>query len=101
MLYFKNHLTRKFQRKRIKAATHKTEQSLAYLLRNEILTNIEYKPAEFPYLLNASRRIRRGFELDATNASNAMKRYLEVVPPNELRPMNCWRWRRVVSKQYA
>jgi len=69
-------------------ATPKTEQSLAYLLRNEILTNIEDLQAEFPYLIQHPEESDEDLRTYATNASNAMKRYLDVVPPNELKQAN-------------
>lgn len=68
----------------LSAATPKTEQSLAYLLRNDILTNVEDLLAELIYL-------EKNKEEDATDAkalveaaTTAMKKYISIVPPNEL-----------------
>ena len=66
-------------------ATPKTEQSLAYLLRNDVLTNVENLRAELEYLL------KNGI-MDETDdlfnyadiSASAMKKYLAIVPPNEL-----------------
>ncbi len=66
-------------------ATPKTEQSLAYLLRNDVLTNIENLRAELEYLIKTGKTA----ELDdlfsyADVVTSSMKRYLTIVPPNEL-----------------
>jgi hypothetical protein len=66
-------------------ATPRTEQSLAYLLRNDVLTNVESLKAELEYLLKENL-------FDETDdlyqyadvAVGAMAKYLAVVPPNEL-----------------
>ena len=66
-------------------ATPKTEQSLAYLLRNEILTNIENMRAEIDYLSrNLDDNDEEDLRLLATATAAAMQRYLAVVPPREL-----------------
>ena len=65
-------------------ATPKTEQSLAYLLRNEILTNIEDMRAELEYLSRHRDESDEDLQRLATAAANAMQRYLAVVPPREL-----------------
>ena len=65
-------------------ATPKSEQSLAYLLRNEILTNIEDMRAELEYLIKNPDESDVDLKSLAASATNAMQRYLEVVPPNEL-----------------
>jgi hypothetical protein len=67
------------------AASPKAEQSLAYLLRNEILTNIENLQAELEYLIKNLDEETDDLRLYADSANKAMVRYLEVVPPNELR----------------
>jgi hypothetical protein len=66
-------------------ATPKTEQSLAYLLRNDALTNIENLRAELEYLLknNITNETEDLFTY-ADLATSAMKKYLAIVPPNEL-----------------
>lgn len=63
----------------------KAEQSLAYLLRNEILTNIENLQAELEYIVKNPEESTADLLLYAKSANTAMERYLEVVPPNELR----------------
>ena len=65
-------------------ATPKSEQSLAYLLRNEILTDIEDMRAELEYLIKNPDESDVDLKSLAASATNAMQRYLEVVPPNEL-----------------
>lgn len=66
-------------------ATPKTEQSLAYLLRNDVLTNIENLRSELEYLLkNPSETDFEDLFSFADMCTNAMKRYLEIVPPQEL-----------------
>lgn len=66
-------------------ATPKNEQTLAYLQRNEILTNVEDLQAEIAYLLKNRDESPEDAVSLAKNASQAMRRYLEVVPPSELR----------------
>ena len=73
---------------RYDAATPKTEQSLAYLLRNEILTNIEDLRAELDYLMAHPEESDEDLKGYAAAATNAMKRYIEVVPPSELKQAN-------------
>lgn len=70
-------------------ATPKTEQSLAYLLRNDVLDNVEALQAEVAYLI---KEIKGGGELEtedlykySENARDGMRRYLELVPPGELK----------------
>jgi hypothetical protein len=66
-------------------ATPKTEQSLAYLLRNELLTNIENLRAELEYLLKTGKTTEtEDLYQYADVAISAMKKYLAIVPPNEL-----------------
>ena len=81
-------------------ATPKNEQSIAYLLRNDILTNVEYLQAEVAYLIklqtsNAAKGDNNDdnaevIELDdmfaySKKANEAMVKYLELVPPGELK----------------
>ncbi|KAL7555844.1 hypothetical protein ACA910_017347 [Epithemia clementina (nom. ined.)] len=81
-------------------ATPKSTQSLAYLLRNDILTNVQDMRAELDYLLQSSSLQNgtgggdKGTSVTATTedlvqmasaAQGAMTQYLnEVVPPNEI-----------------
>jgi hypothetical protein len=66
-------------------ATPKTEQSLAYLLRNDVLTNVENLRAELEYLLkNGKITETEDLYQYADVATSAMKKYLAIVPPNEL-----------------
>jgi hypothetical protein len=66
-------------------ATPKTEQSLAYLLRNDVLTNIENLRAELEYLLkNGETTETDDLYQYADVATSSMKKYLAIVPPNEL-----------------
>jgi hypothetical protein len=74
-------------------ALPKTEQSLAYLLRNEILGNVEDLRAELAYLVKvvqddnneAKTEAMDDARLYASQANNAMQRYLQIVSPKELR----------------
>ena len=66
-------------------ATPKNEQTLAYLQRNEILTSVEDLQAEVAYLLKNRKESPEDAVSLAKNAAQAMRRYLEVVPPSELR----------------
>ena len=75
-------------------AVPKNEQSIAYLLRNDILTNVESLQAEVAYLIKEQKKITKGEETGpletedlyeyAKTASLSMKKYLELVPPAEL-----------------
>lgn len=65
-------------------ATPKNEQSLAYLLRNEILTSIEDMVAELDYLIKNPTESPEDLQSMIRTACNAMQRYLAVVPPQEL-----------------
>lgn len=69
-------------------ATPKNEQSLAYLLRNEVLTNVENLQAELDYLMKPTTPASETTE-DLLSYADTMKttmdRYIEVVPPTELR----------------
>lgn len=66
-------------------ALPKTEQSLAYLLRNEILTSIENLQAELDYIVYKNPSSDREDLLQyASDAVSGMEQYLQIVPPNEL-----------------
>lgn len=65
-------------------ASPKTEQSLAYLLRNDVLTNIENLRAELEYLIKSGESETKDLFAYADTATAAMKKYLAIVPPNEL-----------------
>jgi hypothetical protein len=67
-------------------ATPKSEQSLAYLLRNDILTNVEDLLAELTYLEKSSSKNEDAADAKAmaVGATVAMQKYLSIVPPNEL-----------------
>ena len=77
-------------------AIPKTTQSVAYLLRNEILTNLEDMKAEVKYLTKEVGKMmmltnNSSEELDtdelsrlSTAANDGMKKYLDLVPPREL-----------------
>jgi len=69
-------------------ATPKNEQSIAYLLRNEILTNVENLQAEVIYLIK-ERKAENPIEVEdlylyTKLAKDGMKKYLDIVPPTEL-----------------
>ena len=65
-------------------ATPKTEQTLAYLMRNEILTNVEDMRAEVSFLLKNTDESTEELLKLSNNALAAIRKYLEVVPPAEL-----------------
>jgi hypothetical protein len=65
-------------------ATPKTEQSIAYLLRNDILSNVEALQAEIDYLLGHPDEDANDLYEYARVASSIMQKYLELVPPNEM-----------------
>jgi hypothetical protein len=65
-------------------ATPKNEQSLAYLLRNDMLTNIENLRAELEYLLKDGEDGIDDLYSYTDIVTGAMKKYLAFVPPNEL-----------------
>eukprot|EP00980_Cylindrotheca_fusiformis_P016398 scaffold4887_cov118-Cylindrotheca_fusiformis.AAC.8 len=65
-------------------ATPKTEQSIAYLLRNDILTNMENLRAELEYLLKSGDSETEDLYLYSNAVNSAMAKYLAIVPPNEL-----------------
>lgn len=66
-------------------ATPKNEQTLAYLLRNDMLTNLEALRAEVEYLLRADGEDAADLRDYVANTRSAMNKYLELVPPPELR----------------
>jgi len=71
-------------------ATPRNEQSLAYLLRNEVLTNIEALKAELDYLLKDSTPASEKSETAdlfqyAKTATTTMDEYIKLVPPNEFK----------------
>ena len=65
-------------------ATPKTEQSLAYLLRNDALTNIENLRAELEYLMKSGENEVEDLFSYADIVTSAMKNYLALVPPQEV-----------------
>ena len=76
-------------------AIPKTTQSIAYLLRNDILTTVEDMRAEVQYLLrevgkkSAETTVLTDLELEeiyemSRVAAIGMKKYLDLVPPKEL-----------------
>ena len=73
-------------------ATPKTEQSIAYLLRNDILTNVENLRAELEYLLKSGDSETEDLYSYTDIVNSAMAKYLAIVPPNELEEA-----RRIVS----
>ena len=79
-------------------ATPRPTQSLAYLMRNDILGRVEDVRAEVPYLkkeianVNAGEKVilgDGGIETDilslVSGANEAMAKYIQLVPPNELK----------------
>jgi len=68
-------------------ATPKNEQSIAYLLRNDILTNVENLQAEVTYLIKEQKAGNPPETEDlykyAKIAKDGMKKYLDLVPPSE------------------
>mmetsp|Transcript_12558 Transcript_12558/g.20924 ORF Transcript_12558/g.20924 Transcript_12558/m.20924 type:complete len:289 (+) Transcript_12558:126-992(+) len=69
-------------------ASPKSEQSLAYLLRNDVLTNLENLQAELDYLLKpATPESESPDDLYgyAQTAKTAMDKYLTLAPPTELK----------------
>jgi hypothetical protein len=66
-------------------ATPKNEQSIAYLLRNDVLTNVEALRAELEYLLKSGEDETTDLYSYSEIATSAMQKYIAVVPPNELK----------------
>jgi hypothetical protein len=65
-------------------AVPKAEQSLAYLLRNDILTNIEDMQAEVDYLVKNTNESKDDLYLLSKKALAAIEEYLRIVPPVEI-----------------
>ena len=74
-------------------ATPGSTQSIAYLLRNDVLTNVEDMRAEVSYLIRELEKGGKigqdGLVLDDLSemikmAKEGMRKYLDVVPPKEL-----------------
>ena len=70
-------------------ATPKPTQSLAYLLRNEILTSLESLQVEVDYLLREEQKNSQDIDSSdliqySSSCVSNMKKYLELVPPGEL-----------------
>jgi hypothetical protein len=65
-------------------ASPKSEQSLAYLLRNDILTNLDDLQAEVDYLLKNPDETLEDATKYASATTTAFKKYLTLVPPDEL-----------------
>lgn len=72
-------------------AMPKNEQTVAYLLRNDILNNVEALVAEIDYLIKVVKKVESGEETTAdlyeylTKAKTSMGKYLDLVPPAELK----------------
>jgi len=71
-------------------ATPKNEQSIAYLLRNDVLTNVENLQAELAYLLKDSTSSEDKEQPDdllayASSTKISMDKYLELVPPGQMK----------------
>jgi len=69
-------------------AIPKASQSIAYMLRNDMLTNIEDMRAESIYILKNQATSTEDLIQLATVAVSAMTEYLAVVPPNEIEQAN-------------
>ena len=70
-------------------AIPQNSQSIAYLLRNDVLTNVEDMRAEVAYLLKVLRKGEGELELEDILAMSkmgkeGMAKYLDLVPPKEL-----------------
>lgn len=66
-------------------ATPKTEQSISYLLRNDVLTNMENLRAELEYLIKSDESDTEYLYQYADICTSAMEKYLAQVPPTELK----------------
>jgi len=64
-------------------ATPRNEQSIAYLLRNDLITNIEALRAEVDFLLKEDDDIS-DLKTYSKNVRDGMIKYLALVPPKEL-----------------
>jgi len=71
-------------------ATPSNEQSLAYLLRNQVLSSVDDLKAELSYLLDHPDDAGDVDDLYryADEADAAMRRYLDIIPPEQLRKAN-------------
>ena len=79
-------LQRACEKKRVDQATPKSIQSLAYLLRNDILDNLDNLRAELQYQLQSSEPPSSDDDdvrQLTTAAYTAMQKYLDIIPPNE------------------
>jgi hypothetical protein len=67
-------------------ATPKNEQSLAYLLRNDLLTAVQNVQVEVDYCLNHvdAARHENDVAMYASQAADSLAHYLDLVPPREL-----------------
>ena len=70
-------------------ATPKNEQSIAYLLRNDVLTNIENLQAEVTFLIK-EQKAGNTLEVDdlytyTSVAKDGMSKYIDLVPPQEVK----------------
>jgi hypothetical protein len=70
-------------------AVPKNEQSIAYLIRNDVLTNVENLQAEVTY---AIKEIKAGNEMETEDlylyvqiCKDGMVKYLDLVPPGEVK----------------
>ena len=66
-------------------AVPKTNQTLAYLLRNDLLNNIENLQVELDYLLKAPTESNEDLLGYAKACKTAMDKYLNLAPPNEMK----------------
>jgi hypothetical protein len=67
-------------------AVPKNDQTLAYLLRNDILNNIQNLQAELDDLLTPTTTDdNEDLVLYAKACKTAMDKYLTLVPPNEMK----------------
>lgn len=71
-------------------ATPRSEQSLAYLFRNDVLTNIESLQAEVTYLIKEKKNGTKDVETEdlykyARDARDSMAKYIDLIPPAELK----------------
>ena len=64
-------------------ATPKNEQSIAYLLRNDLITNIEALKAEVDFLLKEDDDVA-DLKDYSKNVRDGIIKYLALVPPKEL-----------------
>ena len=60
------------------------EQTIAYLLRNEMLTNVEALQAEIKYLLQHPEEDSADLYKYSRAAKTSIQGYLDIVPPDIL-----------------